>query len=204
MTKMHENEPLENRMTKMREDLKEKREKLGLKEVKQPHELNQSNQLDTPNDDWLEDASLHLEVSTENLSKTIVAVPTDAEKAQDHIDDEIIGATEPVIADIGPTIEIIKAEKPTSATLREAEDIILGARQAAYGPPENSFEAIAEVWKWYLEMKFDDGEIDLKPIDVSNMMVLMKISRGTSGCDKRDNYVDIAGYAGISGDLFIK
>jgi len=71
--------------------------------------------------------------------------------------------------------------------LEEAARIVGGARQATYGPPERSFDTIAQLWTTYLG-------IALKPRDVCHLMILMKVARDVKG-GKRDNLVDIAGYA---------
>ena len=76
--------------------------------------------------------------------------------------------------------------------LREANEVVQGARMDEYGKPENSFPRIAALWSAYL-----DGEVTLTERDVAAMMVLLKVARGTR---KRDNWVDVAGYAAIAAD----
>ena len=76
--------------------------------------------------------------------------------------------------------------------LREANEVVQGARMDEYGKPENSFSRIAALWSAYL-----DGEVTLTERDVAAMMVLLKVARGTR---KRDNWVDVAGYAAIAAD----
>jgi hypothetical protein len=72
--------------------------------------------------------------------------------------------------------------------LIEAEEIINGKRQEDYGSPEDSFSNIAELWTAYLGT-------ELGAVDVAHMMILLKVARNTNKT-KRDNAVDIAGYAG--------
>ena len=71
--------------------------------------------------------------------------------------------------------------------LKEADDITGGCRQEAYGSPEDNFREIAGYWSNYLKKK-------IEPADVARMMILLKIARQTHN-PKRDNLVDIAGYA---------
>ena len=74
--------------------------------------------------------------------------------------------------------------------LQEAMDLTSGARQEAYGHPRDNFQIIAKFWNAYLS---DITDI-LEDSDVAMMMILVKIARQKSN-HKRDNLVDIAGYA---------
>ena len=82
--------------------------------------------------------------------------------------------------------------------LREAESMVLGDRQDDYGTPENSFERIANLWNSYLDTRLDGR---LGAVDVAAMMALLKIARIASGHGKRDNWVDLAGYAACGGEI---
>ena len=70
--------------------------------------------------------------------------------------------------------------------LQEAEDIVGGERLKTYGPPRESFERIAALWSAYVNTP-------ITPVDVAHLMILLKVSRNKK--HKRDNLVDIAGYA---------
>ena len=72
----------------------------------------------------------------------------------------------------------------------EALRIQGGDRQQDYGSPKQNFQEIADMWNTYLKC---DGD-PIAPKDVANMMILMKIVRNNHK-PKRDNWVDIAGYA---------
>lgn len=89
----------------------------------------------------------------------------------------------------------------TESILQEAERIINGDRAEQYGDPNVMFERIAEFWTSYL-YPFTEA---LTPVDVANMMVLLKISRSKAAVDRgeyhRDDHVDIAGYAGLTEKL---
>lgn len=78
--------------------------------------------------------------------------------------------------------------------LQKAEEIVKGARQQAYGNPEDCFTSIANLWGSYLD-------IHISPSDVAMLMVLLKIARSRGRRDYADNYIDIAGYAACAGEL---
>lgn len=72
-----------------------------------------------------------------------------------------------------------------------AEDAIRtinGERQDQYGNPEDSFKLIAALWDAYLGTK-------VTPPMVADMMILLKIAREADGKGKKDNMVDLIGYA---------
>ena len=78
--------------------------------------------------------------------------------------------------------------------LMEAAELINGERAQNYGEPEQSFENIAAHWSTYLG-------IEITPIDVGMMMILLKVSRNGRNRYKRDNVVDICGYASLIGGI---
>lgn len=80
--------------------------------------------------------------------------------------------------------------------LREAHRIINGERQGQYGSPEDSFELIARFWNNYLRVA---GKRDncMTPRDVAMLMILLKVAR-EAHAPKRDNLVDIIGYAALA------
>ena len=71
--------------------------------------------------------------------------------------------------------------------LEEALRITRGDRQNQYGPPDQDFERTAKMWSALKGVEFTKQ-------DVAMFMVLLKCSRQTHQ-SKRDNWVDIAGYA---------
>jgi len=66
-------------------------------------------------------------------------------------------------------------------------------RPDTHGKPEDSFDAIAAIWNGYLRANGFREELDA--VDVSCMMVGMKMARIVTGHYHDDNWVDIAGYA---------
>lgn len=81
--------------------------------------------------------------------------------------------------------------------LTEANKIVNGARNEAYGSPENNFRNIADFWSNYL------GK-EITAHDVAIMMILLKVARTQSGMGSMDNYIDIAGYAACAGEIYSK
>lgn len=77
--------------------------------------------------------------------------------------------------------------------LDEAKQTITGERQDQYGAPEDSFSRIAAYWTTYLARP-------VSSLDVAHLMALMKLARAQGQRFKRDNYVDLAGYAAIAAD----
>ena len=78
--------------------------------------------------------------------------------------------------------------------LNEAKKVICGERQDSYGSPKDNFSKIAKLWSTYIGREITE-------IDVANMMILLKISRGKSGKYKADNFVDICGYAALAAEV---
>jgi hypothetical protein len=75
--------------------------------------------------------------------------------------------------------------------LDEAKEIIYGDREKTYGHPNKNLKKIAALWTAYL-----DGKQVVTPQDVCMMMVLLKAARHANFY-KRDNLVDISGYAAL-------
>ena len=75
----------------------------------------------------------------------------------------------------------------TEDILIEALRLTTGARQATYGPPDQDFRRTAKMWSAIKGVEFE-------PREVAMFMIALKLSRETYQ-KKRDNAVDIAGYA---------
>lgn len=83
-----------------------------------------------------------------------------------------------------------KGEKKTCLT--EAQRVVDGPRQEAYGHPYNNHGLTAKLWTAYIEAKYPG--VVISGTDVAFMMILQKISRERNR-HSEDNLVDIAGYA---------
>lgn len=69
---------------------------------------------------------------------------------------------------------------------REAIALVVGDRQATYGPPAENLGRIAGMWSAYLG-------IPVSAADVAQMMVLVKVARARHAY-KRDNAIDAVAY----------
>jgi hypothetical protein len=86
-----------------------------------------------------------------------------------------------------------------AAILEEAGKCVNVDRKKTHGPPENSFQKIADLWTAYL----GEGS-KISATDVTVMMGLLKVARIRHAPHNKDNWVDIAGYAACGGELALK
>jgi len=84
-------------------------------------------------------------------------------------------------------------EAASPSILDEAKALTDGARQSDYGPPSEDFERAALMWSGVLAPKLRPGE-RVTATDVPLCMIALKMARQVHR-HKRDNLVDIAGYA---------
>lgn len=82
---------------------------------------------------------------------------------------------------------------PRALVLREAERLTTGDRNVTYGSPTANFENTADLWTVLLQPLLKEGA-RLEPRHVADLMVALKLARNMT-VPKRDNFVDIAGYA---------
>lgn len=87
-------------------------------------------------------------------------------------------------------------ETTRSSVLSAARRCVVGDRDVEYGPPEDVFADIADLWSAYA----GDGR-EYTVLDVAHMMVLLKMARAKHDPKHTDNYVDIAGYAACAAEL---
>lgn len=80
--------------------------------------------------------------------------------------------------------------KPGEDHMAEANSLVNGDRQAAYGSPRPSYVAQAQVWSGLLAHKLKEP---LTPEDVALLLAGMKLVREIRK-HKRDNVVDVHGY----------
>ena len=71
--------------------------------------------------------------------------------------------------------------------LKEADKLTSGKRNKEYGHPKQFYRDVAKVWSVILDIEIPEEKIWV-------MMVLYKVIRTKQGY-KKDNLIDIAGYA---------
>lgn len=81
-----------------------------------------------------------------------------------------------------------------SDVLDQAKACVTKDRAATHGAAENSFERIAALWS-------ADLGVALSAVDVARLMVLFKVVRARGNPAHADNWVDMAGYAALGGEL---
>lgn len=99
----------------------------------------------------------------------------------------------PEYVEPGNEIDVDEEDETADDILEEALSITRGSRNASYGPPDQDFRRTAGMWSALFASKLRDG-VTFEPRDVALAMILLKTSRETHQ-RKRDNWVDIAGYA---------
>jgi hypothetical protein len=82
----------------------------------------------------------------------------------------------------------------------KAAVLVNGDRADTHGNLLENFYLISSFWQNYLTSSIG-VDIELKPSDVANMMILLKVARSISGEYNADDFIDMAGYAGIAGYL---
>lgn len=80
--------------------------------------------------------------------------------------------------------------------LEMASDLVTGDRASEHGDMKENMERIARLWNVYLA-----GGRLISSTDVAVMLALMKIARIATGKHRPDNFIDIAGYAAIAGQV---
>lgn len=87
-----------------------------------------------------------------------------------------------------PMFDAITGKPLSENVLQEANRVINGPRDKDYGHPRNDFAKTAAFWSTLFR-------VEVSPEQVALAMILLKVSREMNR-PKRDNIVDIAGYAG--------
>lgn len=89
-----------------------------------------------------------------------------------------------------------------ASVLLEAESLVNGDRNKSYGDPNADFSRTAALWQIYLMgvVERNGGKLTLAAHDVAVMMALLKISRLAWSPEKRDSWVDLAGYSACGAD----
>jgi hypothetical protein len=83
--------------------------------------------------------------------------------------------------------------------LEEARQNVCGDRNTSYGPPIEDFECQAVMMSAYLT-RTNGYLVNVRASDIASLMILVKVAR-QAHCSKRDNWVDMAGYAACGGEV---
>jgi hypothetical protein len=88
---------------------------------------------------------------------------------------------------------LLKVLRPDEGILDEAKRLTSDDRQADYGHPRDDFFRTAHMWTGILSGKLREGET-IAASEIPLCMIAVKLAR-QAHLHKRDNLVDIAGYA---------
>ena len=91
--------------------------------------------------------------------------------------------------------DVLKA----STIVGTAADFVKGDREHTHGDKLANHRAIACIWNGYF--KANGLDVEVSAHDVALMMVLLKVARTLNGAFNVDDYIDIAGYAGVAGEV---
>lgn len=80
------------------------------------------------------------------------------------------------------------------AILSHATDLVGGDRAKTHGDKTVNHQNIANLWTAYIGVPITADQVAI-------MMVLLKIARTKHGGLNRDDFVDMAGYAGVAGEI---
>jgi len=90
-------------------------------------------------------------------------------------------------------LELVRRDSPPAPNVLLDANAVAGKDRAeAYGHPYDNHQRIANLWNAFLDGRRTKGP--LSPADVALMMVLLKVARHQHA-PKRDNLVDVCGYA---------
>ena len=90
------------------------------------------------------------------------------------------------------------APRSAKAIAERAASLVSGERQTQHGDKLQNMEKIAQLWNAWLIIR-KPGPINGH--DVAMMNALQKAARTQSGAMNVDDYVDLAGYAGVAGEV---
>ena len=77
---------------------------------------------------------------------------------------------------------------------QEAANLVGGDRARTHGDKTENHSNIALLWSAYLGVPITAAQAAI-------MMVLLKVARTKAGSLNRDDFVDMAGYAGVAGEV---
>lgn len=157
---------------------------------------------------WCHEYGLDFDAHNENLPERIVFYGNDCRKvgADFYCDDK--NYSTPILAEdkarllfsaLAKSGNITAKKDNRKAILEDAIQVICNDRQSSYGEPEDNFQRVAIEWANILGEKLKEP---LSAYDVGLMMAGLKLVRASGGNPfKRDNLVDLAGYAACAGEI---
>jgi len=101
--------------------------------------------------------------------------------------------------------ELTKPANRCAEVLSKALELTGGDRAKTHGDKRQNHQNIANLWNAYLGIAADADTIGVltRPLtaaDVATLMCLLKIARMKSGTFNLDNFIDLAGYAGVAAE----
>jgi hypothetical protein len=85
--------------------------------------------------------------------------------------------------------------------LRTAHDLVSNDRKAAYGDALDGMVRLAIALNAWLHMSGNPTKRPLTAKDAAMLHVMSKIARSQTGPHRGDNYIDLAGWASIAGEV---
>lgn len=88
--------------------------------------------------------------------------------------------------------------------LEKSSRLICGDREKDYGSAEDNFGTVGRLWAAYLRAahpSLEFAENGITPVDVAAMLGLLKLARAAGNPKHMDNWVDLAGYAALGGEI---
>lgn len=97
------------------------------------------------------------------------------------------------------SVQALETEQERGTVLRETLKVINGARQDAYGNPENSFAVIGELMTVVSDM--DSRMCYSMELLAALNLICLKFGRALSNPKDRDTWRDFAGYVALACDM---
>lgn len=87
--------------------------------------------------------------------------------------------------------------------ISRAAELVGGDRAKTHGDMHKLHDNVAILWNAFLACR-KEPEGPIRGQDVAMLMALLKMARTQNGGFNADDYVDLAGYAGIAGELALE
>jgi len=97
-------------------------------------------------------------------------------------------------------LEALMGKVTADQMLRHAADLVGGARARTHGDKARNMANIGRLWSAYLTNALDQP-VALDGTDVALLMAIMKAARTQAGDHNFDDYVDLAGYGAVAGEV---